>query len=340
MSKRVGLMGCGQVAAYGHIPAILATPDLDLVAVFEPDPDRARDIQHRFGIPLAFARAEDFFASGIEAVTITSPAPCHRENVLACARHRLPVLCEKPLAINKEEGDEMVAAKRNAGQSFYAGFCYRFSPAALKIRELVRSDAIGRVRSLRLIYNWHLHGKYEASGDGVKTLQKRREARMEEGGPMVDCGTHQIDLAHFWLDSPVTRFASHGAWVDEYQAPDHMWLHLDHANGAHTVVEISYAYTHTAQNRRSEFIYELIGTDGIIRYDREAESFFLENSSGRQEFPFAPEKDFVGLYREWAAALTSGRSDQLTTAEEGVHVADLARRATDEAISARFQTQG
>ncbi len=335
MSKRIGLMGCGQVAAYGHIPAILATRDLELSAVFEPDPARASEIQHRFGIPHAFAHAEEFFASGIEAVTITSPAPCHRENVLACARHRLPVLCEKPLAINKKEGDEMVSAMQSAGQSFYAGFCYRFSPAALKIRELVRSAAIGRVQALRLIYNWHLHGKYEISGDGLKTLQKRREARMEEGGPMVDCGTHQIDLAHFWLASPVTRFASHGAWVDDYQAPDHMWLHLDHANGAHTVVEISYAYTHTAQNRRSEFIYELIGTDGVIRYDREAESFFMENSSGREDFLFVAEKDFAGLYREWAAALYSGKSDLLTTAEEGVHVADLARRATDEAMAAR-----
>ncbi|MBN8710914.1 MAG: Gfo/Idh/MocA family oxidoreductase [Verrucomicrobia bacterium] len=337
MSKRIGLMGCGQVAVYGHIPAIQETPDLQLFAIFEPDPDRAREIQQRFGVPHAFSRTEDFFASGIEAVTITSPAPCHRENVLDCARHRLPALCEKPLAINKSEGDEMVAAMRSAGQPFHSGFCYRFSPVALKIRELVREGAIGRVRSLRLIYNWHLHGKYEISHDGSQILQRRREARMEEGGPMVDCGTHQIDLAHFWLGSPVTRFTAHGAWIDDYLAPDHMWLHLDHENGAHTVVEISYAYTHTAQNRRSEFIYELIGTGGIIRYDRDLESFFMENASGRHDFPCSPEKDFIGLYREWAAALHSGKSDLLATAEEGVHVADLARRATDEVMAGRVQ---
>jgi len=335
MSKRIGLMGCGQVAAYGHIPAILETPGLELAAIFEPNAERAREIQERFGIPQAFGCAEDFFTSGIEAVTITSPAPCHRENVLDSARHRLPVLCEKPLAIDKAEGDEMVAAMREAGQSFYCGFCYRFSPAALKIRELVRTSAIGRVRSLRLIYNWHLHGKYETAADGSRILQKRREARMDEGGPMVDCGTHQIDLAHFWLGSPVTRFSSHGAWIDDYAAPEHMWLHLDHADGAHTVVEISYAYTHNAQNRRSEFVYELIGTDGIIRYDREAESFFMENTSGRHDLPFAHEKDFAGLYREWATALHTGRSDLLTTAEAGVHVADLARRATDAVIAGR-----
>lgn len=152
---------------------------------------------------------------------------------------------------------------------------------------------------------------------------------------MVDCGTHQIDLARFWTDSNVTRFSGHGAWVDDYEAPDHMWLHLDHANGAHTVVEISYSYTHTAQNRKSDFIYELIGNNGIIRYDREAEAFFLENKDGREDFAFSPEKDFTGMYREWSHALKIGSSDLLTTAEEGVIVADIARTATDAVIADR-----
>jgi predicted dehydrogenase len=90
---------------------------------------------------------------------------------------------------------------KKAKLPLYAGFCYRFSPCALKIRELVKKKAIGDVRSLRLIYNWDCHGKYELDGKGRKVNQKRREARMFEGGPVVDCGTHQIDLAMFWLNS-------------------------------------------------------------------------------------------------------------------------------------------
>jgi len=37
------------------------------------------------------------------------------------------------------------------------------------------------------------------------------------------------------------RFSGHGAWVDDYEAPDHVWLHMDHASGAHTTVEVSYS---------------------------------------------------------------------------------------------------
>ena len=321
------------VARYGHLPSILKTEGLELHAVYDPNETGLREAQQKFGFPHAFSDAQSFFESGIDAVTITSPAPFHKENVLACAAHRLPALCEKPLAMNGEEGQAMVDAMKQAGVPFHAAFCYRFSPSALKIRELVQAGAIGKVRSLRLIYNWNLHGKFETRKDGTKVIQKRREDRMLEGGPMVDCGTHQIDLATFWLNSKVVRATGHGAWVDDYEAPDHMWLHLDHDNGAHTAVEISYSYHHTTLNRHSEFLYELIGSEGVLRYDRKTESFSMENGAGRQEFEFHPEKDFDGMYREWAKALSTGHSELLTSAEDGLTVAEIARAATDDVIA-------
>jgi predicted dehydrogenase len=230
----------------------------------------------------------------------------------------------------------MLMAMQRAQASLYTAFCYRFSSSALKIRELVRDGAIGDVRSLRLIYNWDVHGKFVADESGRTVIQQRRHFRMLEGGPMVDCGTHQIDLALFWLGSEVVRFSGHGAWVDEYEAPDHMWLHMDHASGAHTVVEISYSYGQTLKRRRSEFLYELIGTQGVIRYDREAKSFTIQNADGLAALEFHPEKSFSGLYAEWARALVSGHSELLTSAEEGMRVVEIARQSTDQVIQSRL----
>lgn len=335
LMKKIGLMGCGMVARYGHIPAILNTHGLRLHAIYDPCAPALREVQEQHGVPHVFTDEDAFFESGIEAVTITSPAPCHHDNVLKAARRALPVLCEKPLASNRAEAARMIEAMRAAGAPLHSAFCYRFSPCALKIRELVRAGAIGEVRSLRLIYNWSLHGKYTEDAHGGRILQKRRVDRMLEGGPMVDCGTHQIDLAGFWTGSPVARFSAHGAWVDEHEAPDHMWLHLDHANGAHSVVEISYSYHHTSKNRRAEFVYELIGSRGVIRYDRDRGVFGMENEDGHTGFPFAEEKNFDGLYAEWSRLLATGRSDLLTTAEDGMRVIEIARAATDAVIAAR-----
>ncbi len=332
---KVGLMGCGHVANYGHLPAILACNDLELYAVFDPSPEALARAKESFGVPHVYTDTAEFFASGIEAVTIASPAPFHRQNVLDAAEHRLPVLCEKPLAMNAEESSEMIAAMKTAGVSLYTGFCYRFSPVALKIRDLVREKAIGDVRSLRLIYIWGVHGKYEIDQNGNRVIQKRREGRMLEGGPMIDCGTHQIDLAKFWLDSDVVSFMGRGAWVEEYDAPDHVWLHMDHANGAHTCVEISYSYHHTTKNRNAEFIYELIGTEGVIRYKTGDQLFHMETADGGIDFEYAEEKNFTGMYTEWANALRTGSSDLLTTAEDGMEVVRLASSATEMSMQHR-----
>ena len=332
--KRIGLMGCGVVAGYGHLPTILATPGLALAAVYDPREAACREAQQRFAVPQAFTDIEAFWESGIDAVVITSPAPYHRENVLDAARHGKHILCEKPLGVHESEIEEMAQAAKQAGVMLFTAFDYRFSPAAQTIKQLVRDGAIGTVRLLRLIYIWNLHGKY-AVIDGARVLSLRRVGRMEEGGPLVDCGVHQIDLARWWLGSEVERWSAAGAWVDEFAAPDHLYLHMDHAGGAHTMVEISYSYCHTAAEPISHFSYDLIGTEGIIHYDREAQVFEVRTGEGTRTLPFAPEKNFAGMYAAFVDALERGESDVLPTAYDGLMATRISRSATEAVMAGR-----
>lgn len=93
---------------------------------------------------------------------------------------------------------------------------------------------------------------------------------------------------------------------------------------------------HTSVQSRSEFVYELIGTEGGIRYDREQRSFTLSNGSEAKTMAFHHEKDFVGLYAEWAKVLHGQPSELLTTAEQGMRVTEIAREATNQAIAHRL----
>lgn len=331
--KTIGLMGCGTVANYGHIPTIQQTPGLELVALFDPDPKRLHAARDTFGISAAFTDVDEFLACGLDAVTITSPAPCHILNVRDALRHGKHILCEKPLGMDEAECAEMAELARAAGRQLFTAFDYRFSPASLRIRELVREGAIGEVRSLRLIYIWNNHGKFQKDAGGRPVLNERRVGRMLEGGPMVDCGVHQIDLARFWLGSEVRQWQAAGAWVDEFEAPDHMYLHMDHENGAHTMVEISYSYCYTAKEPINQFVYELVGTGGVIRYDRNAKLFEMRTAAGTESLPFSPEKNFAGMYQAFAEALATGHSDTLPTAEDGLVAARISRSATDTLIA-------
>ena len=251
-------MGCGAVADFGHAAAISRTEGLHLQSVYDPIFEKAVDLQKKYGATHAFHDLELFFNSGIVAVSVASPAPVHKQNVFDCAQRGLPVLCEKPLAMNDADSAEMILTMERAELPLAVGFCYRFSPVALKIRDLVREGAIGKVRALRLIYIWDLHGIWDYDSAGLPFYSPRRQARMDEGGPMVDCGVHQIDLARWWLGEEVIDFRAAGAWVENHESPDHMYLHMTHESGALTTVEVSYTYGHTAKDPLPHFTYQLI----------------------------------------------------------------------------------
>ncbi len=332
---KIGIIGCGMIAEFGHIPAIQQISGLKLYALYDHDFSRAVHLQQHFHIPHAFPTEEAFFSSEIDAIVICTPAPVHYKNVMDAAKYGKHVLCEKPLGMDEQEMLEMEKVMKDAGLMLFTGFNYRFSQSAKDIKRLIKEKAIGEVRLLRLVYNWHLHGKWHWNEKGERVDSDLRVGRMNEGGPMVDCGVHQIDLARWWLNSEVEWQHGIGVWLDNYEAPDHVYLHMSHACGAHSMVEMSFSYNTTSKEPRTHFQYEIIGTDGVIRYNREEHSFELRNSHGTQYLPWHPEKSFTGMYAELEKALQSGKPGEMPTAEDGIRATKIAKAATDQAIKDR-----
>jgi predicted dehydrogenase len=152
---------------------------------------------------------------------------------------------------------------------------------------------------------------------------------MLEGGPMVDCGVHMIDLARWWLQSEPVGFSESGAFVADYSAPDHMWLHMDHERGEHTTVEMSFTYCHTAREPINHFSYHLIGDGGLIRYDRDGYILEARTGDGTIRVPGASEKNFEGMYSSFVEAIQTGNHALVPSATDGLIATRIARTATD-----------
>lgn len=327
-SARVGLIGCGAVAQYGHLPAILATPGLDLAAVCDVDPDRLAEVAAATG-GRPCSSLEELAGAELDALVITSPAPLHEEHLLWAAGRGLPVLCEKPLTLDEAGSVRAIEAMERAGQPLYVGFTYRFAPAALEIRRLIREGAVGTPRALRLVYLWDLHGAF-ADREHFTGVNERREGRIAEGGPMIDCGVHQLDLARWWLGAEPVPTSVIGIRVEGRTTPDHVIAHLD-VDGCQVMVEISIAYGHTAPATRPTFSYEVIGSEGVLRYRREERDFLAIGRDGIRELDWSPEKSFEGMYAAFADALIGGPADLLPTGRDGLIATQLATTLTERA---------
>jgi predicted dehydrogenase len=123
--------------------------------------------------------------------------------------------------------------------------------------------------------------------------------------------------------------------VEDFRAPDDVTLHLDHANGAHTQIETSFTYTHRAKDPMSWFHYHLIGTEGVILYDRDAGRFEVHGKEGTDRLPWSHEKNFPGMYADWFRALETGDLGEFPSARDGILATRIASEGTEQAIARR-----
>ena len=335
---RIGLMGCGSVADFGHLPAIQRIHELEIASLFDPIPGRAKSYAEKFG-GQPFTNEEDFFKSGLDAVVVASPLFTHHDNVMLCAEHEVHVLCEKPIATNEDEAADMIAVMEDSGKGFFVGFVYRFSPSALQIKRWIEEGALGKVRHIKMVYTWNLHGQWIQDDAGKWIESPMWRGRMLEGGPLVDCGVHQIDLIRWMTGLEIKSWDGFGAWVSNYESPDHVIANLQLENGVTASIEVSFTYGHTARSPRSVFTYEVIGTGGVARYDRDGYILECRNGEGAISNPGHGEKSFDGMYAQFSRFLHTGEIGDLASPQDAIVATEIAVDCTDRAIAKRGQTR-
>ena len=192
---------------------------------------------------------------GIDAWLIAASTPSHPELVrtaIAAGRH---VLCEKPLALDPEEGVALGALARDAGLVLQIGFWRRFCPPWVEARRLVRTGAIGRPLLLRL-------SQWDADPPPPQFCDPA-----VSGGLAVDCGVHEFDLVPWLTGLDVIAVRGHHLpIVDETVGAagdvDNLLAVLELTGGAAATVDLS-------RNARygDDVRTEILGSDGAVFVD-------------------------------------------------------------------------
>jgi UDP-N-acetylglucosamine 3-dehydrogenase len=180
-----GMMGRNHVRVYDEL-----LRDVELVAVADPDPTAleravAGRAVHGYRQPERMLAEE-----ALDLVSIVAPTSLHHPIALRAFRAGAHVLVEKPIARDRGEAEEMIAAARDAGRLLTVGHIERFNPAVRELRRRLVAGELGRIFALKA------------------TRLGPFPARIRDVGVVIDLATHDIDIARYLLGcDPVRLFA-------------------------------------------------------------------------------------------------------------------------------------
>ncbi len=175
---------------------------------------------------------------GLDAVIIATPDFCHAEQTIACLKAGLPVYCEKEMSNTLEGAKQMVLAARETGKLLQISHQRRSNPRYIHCKEKLLDEAklLGRITTINGQWNRAVQidlgvmPKYVIDQAvlekyGYKSMKQFRNWRWYKGlggGPIVDLGSHQIDVYNWFLGvNPKAVVASGG--IDYYDKATHEW---------------------------------------------------------------------------------------------------------------------
>ena len=194
MSKiiRVGIIGCGGIANGKHMPALKFVPDCEMVAFCDIIPERAEKAAKEFGTEGAKAYTdykELLKDESIDVVHVCTPNRSHSFITVDALESGKHVMCEKPMAINSTEAKKMLDAAKRTGKKLSIGYQNRFRPDSQYLKAEAEAGTFGEIYYAkatalrrRAVPTWGVFlNEYE-----------------QGGGPLIDIGTHALDLT-LWM---------------------------------------------------------------------------------------------------------------------------------------------
>jgi len=208
---RVGVIG-GRFGR-NHILAFGKTGNVEVTAFCQRT--RPEELAREFHIPHVFSDYRELLAlEGLDAISLAVPTYLHHPITMEALSRGLHVLCEKPLALNKEEAGAMLARAEEAGLVHMTAFNFRFIPAIQRMKELLEEGYVGRPLHADLV--WFSEGR----ADPGRPLVWRNRKELAGVGVLGDTGVHLVDLAR-WLVGDFTRVCGHAAtFTKEWPLPD------------------------------------------------------------------------------------------------------------------------
>lgn len=249
---RVAVIGCGGIAGAKHIPALLKIKEVRLVALCDIILEKAVDYKAKYAPDAAvYADYRELLEKEKpDVVHVCTPNRSHSEITVAALEAGCHVMCEKPMAINEAEARKMLEAAKRTGKKLTIGYQNRFRNDSAYLKAECDKGALGE------IYFAKAHAIRRRA---VPTWGVFLNEYEQGGGPLVDIGTHALDLTLWTMNNYKPKYCvgasfkklnEHGGnsgniWGDwdpsKYTVEDSAFGFIVMENGAVIILESSWA---------------------------------------------------------------------------------------------------
>jgi predicted dehydrogenase len=243
----VGIVGAGAIAA-AHSAAVREHGGGELAAVFDVQPERAREARDRWGFAKVASSLEELIGDGaVEAVIVCTPPASHAATTIAALEAGKHVLCEKPLALEVDDATAMVrAAERSSAFLACASARLRCSPAQQAARRMIDGGELGDVYHVRCSL---LRLRLRPGHHYAPLSRWFLDRSLAGGGVIIDLGVYAIDVVLWMLGNPaIVSVTAQTRRLIEVPVPgdlvhdveDHAVIMLQCENGKSAVIETAW----------------------------------------------------------------------------------------------------
>src|SRR5262245_30128889 len=257
MKTRLALVSLEHVHAAHYLSCLRHLPEVEVVAVAEPDQRRVSDHAGLLSGIRALSDYHELLSPKIvDGVLICSANSHHKPMVLDFARAKVPILCEKPIATKSVDAREMLAICE--AHDVPLGICFpvRFSEPLRHAKRLIAAEGLGQVVAVKATNHGTMPGDWFV------------DPQLSGGGAVMDHTVHVVDALRWLFDAEFTQVFAHAAnRLHSIPVEDVGLLTLEMSNEVFVTLDTSWSRPNRSFPIWGDVTMEVVGTRGVISLD-------------------------------------------------------------------------
>jgi predicted dehydrogenase len=278
-SVRWGIIGCGDVTEVKSGPAFRKVTHSELVAVMRRNAEKASDYARRHQVPKWYDDAQQLIHdSEVTAIYVATPPSSHEEYAIEALKAGKPVYVEKPIATTLASATRIAEAAEQTGVKLSVAHYRRALPKFQQIRQYLKNDAIGEVRSIRISM------VQSPRPEQNETYWRTDPLIGGEGGLFYDLAPHQLDILIWLFGAPEVASGFSSNQLGRYRSKDMV------CGSARFPKDILFTgmWCFTAGEHQQEDVCEIIGSKGKLVFPFFANDLTVEIGSKKEKYTIAP----------------------------------------------------